>query len=96
MRKTTGKITKAMLHEELERVYGAHSVTMQKLDYEDLYEETKVSSTWYVTVRLRKPRMRFVADDKSRNAARRAIYDALQLVQPNLPCCGTPDKSQRS
>lgn len=85
MGKTTGKITKAMLHAELERVFGAHSVTMQKLEYEDLYAETKISSTWYVTVQLRTPRVRYMADDKSRNAARRSIYDMLRLLKPNLP-----------
>jgi len=94
--KTTGKITRAMLREELERVYGMHSVTMQKLEYKDLYAETKVGSTWYVTVQLREPKVRYVADSKSRNAARRSLYDALRLVMPNLPCCGPHDKSQRS
>lgn len=88
-KKTTGKITKQMLHEELERVYGAYSVTMQRLKLEDLYAETKVGTQWIVVVRLRAPAVRYVAEDKSRNAARRAIYDALRLVKPNLPeSCG--------
>lgn len=89
------KITKKMVYDELNRIFGAHSVTMRKLAYGDLYNESKepvgsASSTvftdeWIVTVRLREPSVWIYARENSRNKARREIYEYLRLIKPNLP-----------
>lgn len=79
------KITKKMLHAELERCFGADSVTMQRLRYEDLLQEVKEGNLWVVTIIIRKPHVHLYAVSSSRGTGRRRLYDLLRLLKPNLP-----------